>query len=123
MSDKKNLGHNRKKDFLNKPVEHIDITSFDTQQEKINAMNFNLGNGFVSSQDNTIKYKESVGGALQELSITYDGNGGATGIFTHEVFWDETWANSANNPTNTGGFGGQPGIMLLLLKLSMVVCI
>ena len=65
-------------------------------------MNFNLGNGFVSSQDNTIKYKESVGGALQELSITYDGNGGASGIFTHEVFWDQTWANSANNPTNQG---------------------
>jgi len=31
MSDKKNLGHNRKKDFLNKPVEHIDITSFDSR--------------------------------------------------------------------------------------------
>ena len=31
MSDKKNLGHNRKKDFLNKPVEHIDISSFDSR--------------------------------------------------------------------------------------------
>ena len=31
MSDKKNLGHNRKKNFLNKPVEHIDITSFDSR--------------------------------------------------------------------------------------------
>ena len=31
MSDKKNLGHNSKKDFLNKPVEHIDITSFDAR--------------------------------------------------------------------------------------------
>ncbi len=30
MSDKKNLGHNSKKDFLKKPVEHIDITSFDS---------------------------------------------------------------------------------------------
>jgi len=30
MSSKKNLGHNRKKDFLKKPVEHIDITSFDS---------------------------------------------------------------------------------------------
>ena len=28
MSSKKNLGHNSKKDFLKKPVEHIDITSF-----------------------------------------------------------------------------------------------
>ena len=30
MSNKKNLGHNSKKDFLKKPVEHIDITSFDS---------------------------------------------------------------------------------------------
>ena len=31
MSSKKNLGHNSKKDFLNKPVEHIDITKFDAR--------------------------------------------------------------------------------------------
>jgi len=32
MSDKKNLGHNSKKDFLSKEVEHIDITSFDARK-------------------------------------------------------------------------------------------
>ena len=32
MSDKKSLGHNSKKEFLNKPVEHIDITSFDSRK-------------------------------------------------------------------------------------------
>ena len=32
MSDKKNLGHNSKKDFLNKPIEHIDITKFDSRK-------------------------------------------------------------------------------------------
>ncbi len=32
MSDKKNLGHNSKKDFLKSPVEHIDITSFDSRK-------------------------------------------------------------------------------------------
>jgi len=32
MSEKKNLGHNSKKDFLNKEVEHIDITSFDARK-------------------------------------------------------------------------------------------
>ena len=32
MSDNKNLGHNRKKDFLKNPVEHIDITSFDSRK-------------------------------------------------------------------------------------------
>ena len=32
MSNKKNLGHNSKKDFLNSPVEHIDITSFDARE-------------------------------------------------------------------------------------------
>ena len=31
MADKKNPGHNSKKEFLNKPVEHIDITSFDSR--------------------------------------------------------------------------------------------
>ena len=32
MSDKKNLGHNSKKDFLKNPVKHIDITSFDSRK-------------------------------------------------------------------------------------------
>ena len=32
MSDQKNLGHNSKKDFLKNPVEHIDITSFDSRK-------------------------------------------------------------------------------------------
>ena len=32
MSDTKNLNHNRKKDFLCKEVEHIDITSFDSRK-------------------------------------------------------------------------------------------
>ncbi len=32
MSEKKKLGHNSKKDFLKSPVEHIDITSFDSRK-------------------------------------------------------------------------------------------
>ena len=32
MSENKNIGHNSKKDFLKKPVEHIDITSFDSRK-------------------------------------------------------------------------------------------
>ena len=32
MSEKKNLGHNSKKDFLKNPIEHIDITSFDSRK-------------------------------------------------------------------------------------------
>ena len=32
MSSKKNIGHNSKKDFLKKAVEHIDITSFDSRK-------------------------------------------------------------------------------------------
>ena len=31
MTDKKNLGHNSKKDFLKNPIKHIDITSFDSR--------------------------------------------------------------------------------------------
>ena len=32
MSNNKNLGHNSKKDFLKNPIEHIDITSFDSRK-------------------------------------------------------------------------------------------
>ena len=32
MSNNKSLGHNSKKDFLKNPVEHIDITSFDSRK-------------------------------------------------------------------------------------------
>ena len=32
MSDKKDLGHNSKSKFLKKPIEHIDITSFDARK-------------------------------------------------------------------------------------------
>ena len=32
MSENKNLTHNSKKDFLQHPVEHIDITSFDARK-------------------------------------------------------------------------------------------
>ena len=32
MSSQKNPGHNSKKDFLKNPVEHIDITSFDSRK-------------------------------------------------------------------------------------------
>ena len=32
MSDDKKFGHNSKKDFLKNPVQHIDITSFDSQK-------------------------------------------------------------------------------------------
>ena len=42
MPDKKNLGHNSKKDFLSKEVEHIDIVSFDARKiiESMNKMSF-----------------------------------------------------------------------------------
>ena len=32
MSSQKNPGHNSKRDFLKDPVEHIDITSFDSRK-------------------------------------------------------------------------------------------
>ena len=32
MSNKKSVGHNSKKEILNKPIEHIDITSFDSRK-------------------------------------------------------------------------------------------
>ena len=65
MSDKKNLIHNSKKDLLSKPVEHIDITSFDarkiissmkkmsfTSRETANAAN--IFNEMIKDEDCTI---------------------------------------------------------------------
>jgi len=65
MSDKKNLGHNRKKDFLKKPVEHIDITSFDSRNiiSSMEKMSFvaretanaaNIFNEMIKDKDCTV---------------------------------------------------------------------
>jgi len=65
MSDKKKLGHNSKKDFLNSPVEHIDITSFDSRKiiESMKKMSFvsretanasNILNEMIKDKDCTI---------------------------------------------------------------------
>ena len=65
MSDKKNLGHNRRKDFLNKPVEHIDITSFDSRNiiSSMEKMSFvaretanaaNIFNEMIKDKDCTV---------------------------------------------------------------------
>ena len=65
MSDKKNLGHNKKKDFLNKPVEHIDIASFDARKiiSSMEKMSFvsretanasNIFNEMIKDKDCTI---------------------------------------------------------------------
>ena len=42
MSEKKKIGHNKKKEFLKNPVEHIDITSFDSRKiiSSMNKMSF-----------------------------------------------------------------------------------
>ena len=65
MSDKKNLGHNKKKKFLNSPVEHIDITSFDARKiiSSMKKMSFvsretanaaNIFNEMIQDKDCTI---------------------------------------------------------------------
>ena len=65
MSNKKNLGHNTKKDFLQNPVEHIDITSFDSRKiiSSMKKMSFvsretanatNIYNQMLSDKDCTI---------------------------------------------------------------------
>ena len=43
MSEKKNPGHNSKKEFLSKPVEHIDITSFDFYGPTCDSMDYMKG--------------------------------------------------------------------------------
>jgi len=65
MPDKKNLFHNKKKDFLNKEVEHIDITSFDARSiiSSMEKMSFvsretanaaNIYNEMIKDKDCTI---------------------------------------------------------------------
>ena len=65
MVDKKNLGHNSKKDLLKKPVEHIDITSFDSRKiiSSMEKMSFvsretahaaNIFNEMIKDKDCTI---------------------------------------------------------------------
>jgi len=65
MSDKKNLIHNSKKDFLSKEVEHIDITSFDARKiiSSMEKMSFvsretanaaNIFNQMIDDKDCTI---------------------------------------------------------------------
>jgi len=65
MSNQKKLGHNSKKDLLNKPVEHIDITSFDSRKiiASMNKMSFvsretanaaNIFNEMIKDKDCTI---------------------------------------------------------------------
>ena len=65
MSDKKNLGHNSKKDLLKKTVEHIDITSFDSRNiiSSMEKMSFvsretanaaNIFNDMIKDKDCTV---------------------------------------------------------------------
>ena len=65
MSEKKNIGHNSKKDFLKKAVEHIDITSFDARKiiSSMEKMSFvsretanaaNIYNDMLKDKDCTI---------------------------------------------------------------------
>ena len=66
MSDQKSVGHNSKKDFLKNPVEHIDITSFDSRKDNFNRwkkcllyqgkllMPLNIYNEMLKDKDCTI---------------------------------------------------------------------
>ena len=65
MSDHKNPGHNSKKDFLKNPIEHIDITSFDSRKiiSSMEKMSFvsretanaaNIFNDMLKDKDCTI---------------------------------------------------------------------
>ena len=65
MSNKNNLGHNSKKDFLKNEVEHIDITSFDARKiiSSMEKMSFvsretanaaNIYNEMIKDKDCTI---------------------------------------------------------------------
>ena len=70
MSDQKNPGHNSKKKFLKNPIEHIDITSFDSRKiiSSMEKMSFvsretanaaNIYNEMLKDKDCTIFFNIS----------------------------------------------------------------
>lgn len=66
-----------------------------TGVEKIEAQNFGLGNGYVSAQGQTVKFKEGMMGMVQDISITYDGTS-SRGIYSSDT-WDNTYGMSTGN--------------------------
>ena len=96
MSDKKNLGHNSKKDFLKKPVEHIDITSFDSRKiissmEKMSFVSRETANA-ANIFNEMIKDKECT------IFLTLAGSTSAGN--------NETPANNADPDRGVAGQGG-----------------
>ena len=77
MSDKKNPGHNSKKEFLSKNVEHIDITSFDSR----NIISYMEKMSFVSRETaNAAKiYNEMLKDKECTIFLTLAGSTSAAG--------------------------------------------
>ena len=67
------------------------ITAIDlstkSQKEKIEALNFSVGNGYIKSEGQTITFKEGIMG-VTDIKITYTSTG-ASGVYSSE-FWSPT---------------------------------
>ena len=56
MSSQKNPGHNSKRDFLKNPVEHIDITSFDSRKIISSMEKMSFVSRETANAANTVSY-------------------------------------------------------------------
>ena len=74
-------------------VQELDQAS-STQKQKIEQQNFSLGNGYINSSGQTIKFKEAIMGGT-DISITYTASG-ASGVYTTDT-WDNTYASNGGN--------------------------
>ena len=82
MSDKKNLGHNSKKDLLNKEVEHIDISSFDFYGPTCDSMDYMKGPFILPNNIKENDYIEL--GQLGAYGLTFRTQ--FNGFFSDEIY-------------------------------------
>ena len=64
-------------------VTAVDLTT-KSQKEKIEALNFSVGNGYIKSEGQTITFKEGIMG-VTDIKITYTATG-ASGVYSTD-FW------------------------------------
>jgi deoxyhypusine synthase len=101
MSDQKNPGHNSKRDFLKNPVEHIDITSFDSRKiissmEKMSFVSRETANA-ANIYNEMLKDKECT------IFLTLAGSTSAAGCMN--IYKDLVKYNMVDAIVATGSFG------------------
>ena len=104
MSDNKPLGHNSKKDFLKNPVEHIDITSFDSRKiiSSMEKMSF-VSTLRIIPRVERVEFSEILGTTLMDqtpliwlMSSTSSTTGVPLTTSTSMSCWVSWWLSASN---------------------------